>query len=319
MNIQEIEQKLKKQKRRIGLVGGGLKVKEYDESEHNFSAHINPNGWDIEISLRKGYNPLQRSRARAYARLKKIKEDEGLERMLSDVGVSHECAHWELAVNSGYGCPYDPYNHDKILEAIKTALPKDKKDLTSYVANAFEDMIINPRCKEFNRDHSGQVLFWDSEGLLTREKGEKHFSPFYEAFVKLNLHLWGDKLDYSLLKEYFSNDQKVDNAVKKVIDNLELAENIPSSEEGTSPLFVKDRWPQMASAFARDLAELLDHNPDERLSAYSPQQNEEESGDKKDQKSVRDTMNRLNNRIKEVIGTDDALLSWKNKSICRNF
>src|SRR3989344_868656 len=109
MNIQEIEQKLKKQKRRIGLVGGGLKVKEYDESEHNFSAHINPNGWDIEISLRKGYNPLQRSRARAYARLKKIKEDEGLERMLSDVGVSHECAHWELAVNSGYGCPYDPY------------------------------------------------------------------------------------------------------------------------------------------------------------------------------------------------------------------
>ncbi len=42
-------------------------------------------------------------------------------------------------------------------------------------------------------------------------------------------------------------------------------------------------------------------------------------GDKNDMKSVRDTMNRLNKRIKEIIGTKDDLLSWENKSIKRNY
>jgi hypothetical protein len=47
--------------------------------------------------------------------------------------------------------------------------------------------------------------------------------------------------------------------------------------------------------------------------------NSEVIGSKIDQKSLRDTMGRLNERIKEVVCTDDRLLSWKNKSICRNF
>lgn len=42
-------------------------------------------------------------------------------------------------------------------------------------------------------------------------------------------------------------------------------------------------------------------------------------GSGQDSKSVRDTMNRLNKRVQEVIGTNDKLLSWKNKSVCRNF
>ena len=39
----------------------------------------------------------------------------------------------------------------------------------------------------------------------------------------------------------------------------------------------------------------------------------------KNMKMVRDTMNRLNGRLQEVLNTKDALLAWKNKSICRNY
>lgn len=41
--------------------------------------------------------------------------------------------------------------------------------------------------------------------------------------------------------------------------------------------------------------------------------------DKKSSRTVQDTMYRVNNRIKEEIGTEDNLFSWDNKSIKRNF
>jgi hypothetical protein len=39
----------------------------------------------------------------------------------------------------------------------------------------------------------------------------------------------------------------------------------------------------------------------------------------KNMKMVRDTMNRLNGRLQELLNTEDDLLAWKNKSICRNY
>ncbi len=42
-------------------------------------------------------------------------------------------------------------------------------------------------------------------------------------------------------------------------------------------------------------------------------------GDENDKKSVRDTMNRLNKRVQEIMWTDDKLLSLENKSIKRNY
>ena len=157
INYKEIERKLIEQKNRIGLVGGSLKLKVYDEADHNVSAHITTEGWNIEISVRKGFTPISDRRQKAYAKKKKI--ENGLETLLTHVGVLHEPCHWELPVDSEKGCPYDIYNHDKILEAVKQALPENKKSYASYVANAFEDLIINPRCKEFNEDFSGQILF----------------------------------------------------------------------------------------------------------------------------------------------------------------
>jgi len=266
-------QELNKEKNRIGLVSGSLKVNEYDELDSNVSAQINPKNWNIDISLRKDFNPVRDRRQRAYARKKKI--EDGRRKLLEDL-LSHELAHWELPFNSGYGCPFDPYHHDLILEAVKEALPEDKQNQADYVVNAFEDMVINPRCKEFKGDFSGQVLFWDDQGFQAKEKGQGSYTPFYEAFVKLNMHLFGDNSDRALLKRHYSNNDGVDEAVRKTIQDLNLQENI----QDTSVLFGKENWQRMSSVFAKNLSDLLEVQPTEKLSAFSDNGNSKE--DKQD-------------------------------------
>ena len=72
MTIQSLRQKLHEAKNRIGLVGGSLKIQEYDETSQNISAKISPEGWNIEIDLKKAINPVNYKRQKAYARKKKI-------------------------------------------------------------------------------------------------------------------------------------------------------------------------------------------------------------------------------------------------------
>ena len=271
----QLRQKLQEKKSRVGLVGGSLKITEYDEAEKNIKAFITPEGWNINIELRKGFNPVSDKRQKAYARKKKI--EDGLETLVSDV-MLHELGHWELPYGSSYGCPYDIYNHDKILEAITQALPQDKKGQASYVANAFEDILVNSRAREYQGSFNGQVLFWDNEGLTAKERKQDNFTPFYEAFVKLNMHLIGDSTDKSLLKRHYSKSKKVDDAVTKVIKDLKLPENISEAENGTRILFNREQWPRMASIFARDIADLLETSPTERLSAFSKPGDGQEQG-----------------------------------------
>ena len=264
MTLQTIKQALNQTKNEIGLVGGSLKIQEYDDAQHNLVAYITPEGWDIEMKLKRGFSPVQDRRQKAYARKKKIID--GLETLLTDV-LHHECGHWELPLGSERGCPYDIYNHDKVLEAVKNALPKDKKGQAAYVTSAFEDVLVNARCEEFKGDFSGQVLFWDNEGLALRSQGKEHYTPFYEAFVKLNMYLIGDNSDVALLKRHYTNDAKVDSAIEKVIRDLRLPKDI-ARNQGTSVLFNKKQWPAMASTFTKHLAPLLDEAPSERLSAF---------------------------------------------------
>ena len=258
----ETLQKLNRTKNRIGLVSGSLKIHEYDDAEENVSAHINPHNWSIELTLKKGYNPIQDKRQKAYARKKKI--NDGKEQLLEDI-LHHELGHWELPFNSGYGCPFDTYHSDLIEEAVKQALPKDKQEHSHYVANAFADLLVNTRAKEFTGNFSGQVLFFDEQGVKMQGKG---YTPFYEAFVKLNMVMWGDKIDNALVKRHFQNPKEVENAVKKVMESF----NLEGRVEDTAVLFNKGAWPRMARDFASAMAPLLEVQPQEQLSPYHGQQ-----------------------------------------------
>lgn len=282
-DIQKLERKLNQEKNKYGLVGAKrARVLEFDDAKYEIAAHINTQDWGIEVTLKTGYNPIQDKFQKEYAQTKKITD--GLETMVLHIGSLHEVAHWELPFGSGRGCPFDIYNHDKIVEGIKRGLPENKRDdgTASYIANAFEDTVINPRCKEYNGDFSGQVLFWDKEGLkCEKEQKKKGFTPLYEAFVKINMHLWGDELDDSLLKRHYTKNEKVKKAVKQVIIDLNLEKNI----KDTSILFQKQNWQRMAETYARAMSELLDEMPKERLSAYDSGQSQSSEEKGKEQNS----------------------------------
>ncbi len=253
----ELTKELNRIKNKIGLVSGSLKINEYDDAEENVAAHIDHRNWNIEISLKKGYEPIQDKRQKAYARRKKIQD--GKKQLLEDI-LHHELGHWNLPFPSGYGCPFDGYNHDLILEAVKSTLPEEKQGLAGYVANAFEDLLVNTRAKDFTGNFSGQVLFFDEQGA-NKKKG---YTPFYEAFVKLNMHLWGDNVDNDLVKRHFKNKNNIDRAVKQVIETLGLQDKPINIET----LFEKDSWPTMAAYFTSAIIPLLDTLPSEKLSAY---------------------------------------------------
>jgi hypothetical protein len=287
--IKQLEYKLNQRKNEYGLVGAKpAKVQEYDDADYNISAHINPYDWGIEVNLKTGYNPIQDKRQKKYAQVKKIKD--GLETVVLQVGSGHEVAHWELPFGSGKGCPMDVYNHDKIVEAIGKGLKekgknpdilignKQKQTLKSYIANMFEDTIINPRVKEYFGDFSGQILFWDNEGLRAeKQNGQKGFTPLYEAFVKTNLHLFGDKWDKAFLKRHYTNNKKVEEVVKEIIENCDFPENISD----TTPLFDKSTWMNRAENYARAIHPLLEERmPQERLSAYSSGQGQSAEQDR---------------------------------------
>ena len=83
------------------------------------------------------------------------------------------------------------------------------------------------------------------------------------------MHLFGDNADKALLKRHYSNDKEVNEAVKQVIQELNLQENI----QDTSSLFRKEKWPRMASIFAKNMASLLEETQ-EKLSAYDGENQE---------------------------------------------
>lgn len=291
MSLNKIKQLLHMQKNRIGLVSGAITLDEFDETEHPISACIDPKNWNIKLEVQAGYEPVKDETQKKFQRLKNFRlerkglrkiSSDGLETLLEDITL-HECTHWEAPVDSGLGCPYDTYNHDKILEAVKQTLPEGKKQHAGYLTNAFEDILVNTRANEFQGDFSGQVLFWDNEGLNAKGKGQENFTPIYEAFVKLNMHLWGDAADRGLLKRHYSENQEVEKAVEKTIQELSLEKNIQDSRV----LFDKKRWPKMARIFAKNMIDLIDETPQERLSAYSPEageDSEEQSGNGFDEK-----------------------------------
>ena len=108
--------------------------------------------------------------------------------------------------------------------------------------------------------------------MIIIQHGQKNYTKFYEAFVKLNMHLFGDNTDKALLKRHYSNNTQINQAVKKTIQELNLQENI----QDTSVLFRKENWPRMASIFAKNMAVLLEEAPTEKLSAYSNENGEQD-------------------------------------------
>lgn len=246
-----LEKQLNQVKNRIGLVGGPLILNSVTNAEHNISASIDPRDWHIELNIVKDWNPAPDKETRNYLKQKNVSD--ALWTVTRDV-VYHECAHWALPRGSKYGCPRSSELHDIIKDAVVQARTEKKRkrneDLEHYIANSFEDLFDNTFCRvnpsrELQTTHTGQILFYNDNGFKRNEKKElviEKYTPFYEAFVKLNLFLWGNEYDERLLIRFFNNDKKTIKAVQEVISKLNLKQKY---NDGQITYFAQDKVVEM--------------------------------------------------------------------------
>lgn len=267
-----LKRHLNKMKNRLGLVGGPLKLNIMRDAPRNISASIDPRDWHVEITMKKGWDPAADEETASYIKKKGIKDP--VLRVLESM-LYHEVGHWELPRGSGFGCPgiQMPVNyHDIILDNITSALKASEIDenmvagsgqtIAAYVANTLEDILDNTNCRR-HTGHEGQVIFFNDQGLSNNST----FTAYYEAFVKLNMFMWGDPAAHNLLKRFYTNSEEVKEAVDKVrglFKQLTWKEPLVRVYEKRTTmrrLYDKEQWGALAHEFTLAMLPLIQMQP----------------------------------------------------------
>jgi len=225
---------------------------------NSISASINHLDGNISFEVPTTWNPLQ------YQNIKIFTDRLGLrnprKKVLEDVAF-HEVGHHKLKNDStGLGCPEDLKGKELAVDAVSKAMVeagKFSQQGTLYLENVISDIIDNLNCSNYAH-LNGLSMFFAEQGELNNKK----LSPLYEAFVKLNMNLWGRKKQRQLLSNYYTNGENVDEVVRNCIQDVGLTEN---KFENLKLLFNKQRWHQTFYKFAKHLVRLMDESAPEFL------------------------------------------------------
>src|SRR3989344_863656 len=211
----------------------------------SFEAHIElPNLDKIIVSYNPGFE---------------TKHPDKSEMVIRDL-TRHEINHKGF---KGYnGCPRTVELHTKeILEPIAEVLkPKGYGNSDyHYVSNALEDTILH---KDLNRGFSldGIVEFLEEIGQ------EKPFSPFYEAHVRLNLTLWGNKKQKQRMQPYFTHDEETRSKIREVLtqflertglSKLTIDGKIKDKSQIRDFLNDEKNWKLISTIYAEEFSKLM--------------------------------------------------------------
>ena len=225
-----------------GGFSGSHEVKQMNEKPH-ISGCINTNGLN-KISI--GYNPEY--------------NQEKLSLMTRDVS-RHEVNHKKY---KGFnGCPRNlEYHVEKIYEPIADVLSEKGFNSSDahYVANVLEDSILHS-------DLSGRfALDGISEAFSDagRSTENQQYTPFYDAHVKLNMFLWGNKKHKRQLKKYFVHDnkkqEKISEVVQKFIERSGLKEIGRDRNSIRNFLNDENNWKKISGIYAEEFSKLMESN-----------------------------------------------------------
>ena len=170
-------------------------------------------------------NRIWDKKTQLYLMKKNIPKDKVLEQLVRSL-LLHELGHRGLASQNYKGCPRDAKTlSEKFLDVISKITKEKNKKVLSYFSNAITDIINDTTLKKINNKEgvdtlTASILYFKEQGLLSKGK----FSKFYEAFVRLNLYFWGDKYDMELLREYFTFDEEINEAIKNFLDKTGISE-----------------------------------------------------------------------------------------------
>ncbi len=265
-----------------GRFTGTHKVKEI-KSRNRFKAHINLATDEMFI----GYDP-------------RYIDEEGMkkfEETITDI-PRHEIDHEKY---EGFmGCPRNAELHmECFMEPMsKVLFPQgfNMKDV-HYLSNALQDTILHKDLsKEFSLD--GITNFFEAVG---KSRKEKKFTSFYDAHVKLNHFLWGNKKQKRQLKRYQISDAQVkevlENFLKKTgIKHMTKIVKNDLSKTGGSTVYdharIRDylndetKWKDISKIYAEEFSKLMkpgyampmSDNSGEGTKGYDSDQGQEPQG-----------------------------------------
>jgi len=255
----------------LNLTEDTIKVLPVKPSRGHIQARLRPSRHLIQINIDEEWNINQDTNLSLY--LNKSYHEHPLLEISRDL-LYNNVAHQQI-------CPASIELHHKLLDVIAETLKKEgKESYSSYVCHALEDIIVNPWCKLNSGHYKGMVIFFydqlnqPSRGSLRKSFLGKifkstfsspKFSSFYEIFVRVNLALWGEEDDFSLLKNYFTRKKEVEDAVRRILDIFRLEDSV-TLEEKVEVLSNKDWWMEFAREFSLLVVELLNDTPKEQLS-----------------------------------------------------
>jgi len=146
-----------------------------------------------------------------------IEEEKVLE--VSGDAIPHEINHHQYK-----GCIGCPQNVDKDYDlffvpmyGILSEQGFSSEDV-EYIINGLQDSILHRDLRaNAGRSLDGIVSFFEDIG---RSIEDKKFTDFYEAHVKLNMLLWGTKEQKKRLNKFYSNSEKVKEALDGFLGEL---------------------------------------------------------------------------------------------------
>src|SRR3989344_4533577 len=228
-----------------GKFSGSWKVEQTNEIPH-ISGSINLRGFNRIII---GYNPEYEQVRRGQLVI-----------MARDV-ARHEINHrryWGFN-----GCPRNlEYHIEKIYGPIAEALaPKGFNETDAhYLANAFEDSILHADLGgRFSLD--GITEFFSNVG---RNMSEEQYSAFYDAHVKLNMFLWGNKKQKKRVAEYFIHDKEKQKQIAGIVQGFLRKSGLAGlgrdRDRIRALLNDENNWETIARAYAEEFSQLMEPN-----------------------------------------------------------
>ncbi len=224
----------------------------------SLQARIDLTDYRIFFEIPQGWDPGNYAHVQRFAR--KIGISNTLEKVCTDVAF-HEVGHNKLRNDEqGLGVPQDLLGKEIAVDAVIKAMREAGRFSMQgalYLENLISDIINNINCTQYSK-FNGASMFFAEQGETNNEK----YSPLYEAFMKLNMDLWGTSRQQKLLAHYYTNKPEIDEVVNACIQEVGLTKD---KTHNLHLLFNKLQWPHTFYTFAKHLVKLMDQDAPEIL------------------------------------------------------
>lgn len=214
-----------------GAHEGQINIQEFNEKP-SFEASTHMKTKEIDLK----YNPEYENK------------NQGKTKIITRDITRHEINHHKYKGLNG--CPKNLEKHVELFYEPMAEVLLEKgfsHEDVKYVTNTLEDTILH---KDLNKEFAldGISYFFEEVGN-SQEKNKqrkKKFTEFYEAHVKLNMSLWGNKQQKKLLKKFYTHNKEITEVMKSF---LEKTQDYDFLDE--------NNWKDIAKIYAEEFSKLM--------------------------------------------------------------